>query len=174
MKFWLLFTFFPFYLILNSQSVYQTKNQKKLSKKISNWENSFSDYSKYGNTKIDSFSINDTSKNIKIFFNQGLSNAPIREETIENAKNSFKKHIGHKFKKFNLQFQIKNDDIIVFVPNFFRKNYQIDSSRFPQVQRSRKSIVNRSYKLPPVSGLLNYNLAIWHSHGRYYDAKQDR
>jgi hypothetical protein len=173
MKFWLLLAFIPFYLVLNSQSANQTKNQKKIAKKITIWENTFSAYSKYGNTKIDSFYLDDNAKNIEIFFNPGLSNSPLREEDIEIAKTNFRKHIGKRFKKYNVEFYIKNNKLSSFIPNLYRKNLHLDSTRFT-FAKNRKPIITRNYKLPPQYGLLNYNLALWQSHGRYYDAKQDR
>ncbi|MBK7095271.1 MAG: hypothetical protein IPH57_09590 [Saprospiraceae bacterium] len=160
--------------LIAGQTPLKDKKYQRIEKKLSSWDNIFSGFSKLGNISIDSFSLNKTQKSINIFFNSGLANAPVREINLTNAKISIKKQLGRKFRKYSINLYAGKTELSTLIPNYLRKDIVIDQSRFNKIQSDQIPIIRKKYFLEPIKGLKGYNLAVWHSHGRYYEAKLDR
>lgn len=170
---------FVFLIIATSEFVIaqahlKDKVHKKIEKKLLAWDNSFAGYSKLGNSEIDSVSVNKEHKSINIFFNPGLANSPIREVSIENAEGSIQKQLGRKYRKYKITLYAGKTLLKELVPNFLRQNIALDYGRFQKNHVSGNPIIRKKFYLEPTYGLKGRNLAIWHSHGRYYEAKLDR
>ena len=157
-----------------TQTPVKDKKLKKVEKKLTKWDNSFLGFSKFGIVAIDSFSLNESPKSINIFFNPGLANTPLREKHINYAETSIHKQLGKKFRKYKIYLFAGQTGLYTLVPNYLRRDLPIDFKRFDKNNLDQTPIIRKKYFLEPGKGLLGNNLAIWHSHGRYYEAKLDR
>jgi hypothetical protein len=123
-------------------------------------------------TKIDSIKI--INKKIYIFLNQYFSYIPFREETIENIYERLYQLYSDDFEGYKLSILSMNHPIEALIPNYYRRELKPDYGR----------VINRAPSIPPLkqspndikfkSGLSGYNIALWHSHGWYYDHKKQR
>lgn len=146
----------------------------KVEKKLKKWDNYFSKWNSLGKMKIDSVYVIRKEKIIQIFFNKNLSYIPVREKIIDDATISLKKKLGRRFRKYDIKIFTGNTLLFELIPNIYREKIAIDSLRFSHANKSKSSIITKEYPLKPEKGLLYRNLAIWHSHGKYYEAKLDR
>ena len=130
------------------------------------------------NSKIDSITIDSDLLKLNIYLSKHFSYQPFRPESIEPIYKLFKKYLGRKFRKFDVTILTLNEPIERLIPNFFREDTsEFDRARLPE-QKFRllpPLVQNKSKKgFLPKNGLYNRNVALWHSHGFYYNEKKDR
>ncbi len=154
------------------------KTREKIQKCIN--ENISSDY--LGpipvNSKIDSIIINIDSLKLDVHLSKHFSYQPFRPQNIDPIYELFKKYLGRKFRKFTLTIFTLNEPIESLAPNFFRADSSdLDLQRMPGIiSRPKSPIIQNLHKKKwqPTDGLFNRNIALWHSHGFYYNLEKDR
>ncbi len=165
---------------------YQTKKKKELIKiaqqKIQKCikQNMSSDYQ--GpipvNSKIDSIFLSLDSLKLNVYFSKHFSYQPFRQDNLKLIYDLFTKYLGPKFRKFKLTIFSLQEPIEALVPNFYRSNVSdYDLKRLPQItERFNPPLIQNLHKKPwrPTNGLFNRNIALWHSHGFYYNQEKDR
>ncbi len=133
-------------------------------------------FAKYPEVIIDSIRIDSVSQSINIFFNDALSYIPIREKYVKETYAEIKGFFRENDYNGNLTIYSLNYPIEELIPNFYRSdssNY--DVSRLFLNNKSNKQIVKRiNSGFKPEKGLLGKNIALWHSHGWYYNQTLDR
>ncbi len=170
-----------FFLIisLSSCSIFQTNKEKTLLELATQFEENFQlkniSFSDYPYTKIDTILIDSLNQTLTIKLNKQFSVNPFRQETVDSIYSETEKYFSPHFLKKNISLQTTGYDIRDLIPNFFRGKDNIDIERLPQnVNQSPPIIFNSSKNLKPTNGLFNKNIALWHSHGWYYNHKVDR
>ena len=156
-----------------SQNINDNKIIKKIEKKLTKNSNDFIDKLSEKQIKLDSFHVDKESKILKFYFNPNLLFLPVREDTIKKIKLAFQKKLGKKFAKYSISLFSGGQNIENYIPNIYR-NERIDSSRIRKSNSAGNPIIRQKYLLKPVNGLYQRNIALWPSHGRYYEAKLDR
>ena len=127
-----------------------------------------------GKIGLDSLSLNSENRLIHIYFSSPLSYVPIREADVQNLEKTVRESLGHRFKKYQLAIYSDRHLVNDLVPNELRTIIPVDKSRFPAKHSDRIPVVTQIGRAKPVSGLFNNNIALWESHGWYYESKQDR
>ena len=127
-------------------------------------------------TKIDTIIVDSDSRQLQIHFNRNFANIPIRENVVKDVHSSLKDFLGGKFKDYSLKIYAVDYPIEDLIPNYFRGSKRsYDRSRMPMPEnRSLPLVRNLSHKWTPSSGLYNRNIALWHSHGWYYEQELQR
>ena len=159
---------------LFSQSKKTLKLHKKATKNLQEWHNPLYQWNHVGAIKIDTFSINPDERSIEFQFSTSLSYLPIREENYTMTINSIQESLGRKFKDYNVIVKTSGQSLEALIPNYYRKSIEIDPERINPYSEERIPIVRRLSDEIPASGLFNTNIALWHSHGLYYEATLDR
>jgi len=168
------FLSFSFSIPIFSQSKKALKLHKKATKKIQAWKNPHVNWNHVGIIEIDTFSIDPDRVIIEIHFSTPLSYLPIREENYQLTVNSIKETLGRKFRNYNISIKTDNQSLETLIPNYYRKSIEIDPERIKASSEARIPIVRNTSDASPTLGLYNRNIALWHSHGWYYEAKLDR
>jgi len=124
---------------------------------------------------VDSVYYNFAKDTLIIAFNKALAEMPVREgdedAIVDSLKNILPESLRNKYIKI-LTNNVKFTDL---VPNYIRAKTQQDKKRLSQrVQTERRNVVtpHRTYNI--TAGLKNANIALWNSHGWYYEPKLDR
>ncbi|NQT61436.1 MAG: N-acetylmuramoyl-L-alanine amidase [Candidatus Marinimicrobia bacterium] len=127
-------------------------------------------------TNIDTIIVDSDMKQLEIHFNQNFANIPIREGVVKEVHSSVKEFLGRKFKDYGLKIYAAEHPIEDLIPNYFRGSKRsYDRSRMPTPEtRSLPLVRNLSHKWTPSAGLYNRNIALWHSHGWYYEQELHR
>lgn len=98
-----------------------------------------------------------------------------RPETVDSMETGIKRIVHGSYPGYKVELQIKKENVRTLIPNYF----------LPENKRNRgKDITNPQPLVPFVlnvdrgyditAGLQDRNIALWQSHGRYYDQKSDR
>ena len=146
----------------------KTENRlRKLDNLIPGWKH-------VGRIAFDSLSIRSDQKLIQVFFTTPLSYLPIRENEVRSIEKSVRKSLGRRFRKYRLAVYTDHHTLNDLVPNLFRTEFPVDQKRITGGKPERIPVVSMVGKEKPASGLFNNNIALWESHGYYYESKQDR
>ena len=161
-----------------SQTSNLTRKQVKLHKiatrNLEDWQSPHTGWNHIGTIRIDSFSIDFDKREIEFLFSKQLSYIPVREENYELTVNSLRETLGRKFKNYSILIQTDGNQLESLIPNKYRKSMSVDQDRIWPSSKNRIPIVRKIGAEKPRLGLYNKNIALWHSHGWYYEAKLDR
>ncbi len=149
--------------------------EQKIFKKLDKWVSPFPEWRHTGRFSPDSVSLHTDSKRLEVFFTPALSHLPVREEHLARISQSVRELLGRKYRDYALEMFAGNRRVEELVPNYFRNSFLCDSARQnPGGSLARIPLVRRWGEKPPRSGLYLNNLALWSSHGWYYESKLDR
>jgi len=160
------------YQALYSQG--EDKDTKSVRLKLGEWKNPLTGWQHIAQPQIDSIHVSVNPAVITLCFNPGLSYYPFREESRELFLNSFSKPLGRKFRKYRVEVLTNNYTLDQLIPNYFRRNIGIDSSRFPKREAIRPVVVRQTDIPDFTKGLSGSSVALWNSHGYYYEMSLDR
>jgi hypothetical protein len=161
-------------LPLYPQSKRELRMQKKAEKKLSGDFVHQLSVLFDSDVQIDSIAIRNQTRTISLTFSPSLSNLPIREGLYFSTVKLVNDHLGGGFQKYELKLFTGGKLIEQLIPNFYRQQLTIDSGRFHSNQGKRTPIVRQIGNKPPTKGLHNRNIALWGSHGCYYESRLDR
>jgi len=127
-------------------------------------------------TRIEKVIVDKKLKHIDIYLDRFFSFIPFRQKNTSLVYDVMKKKLGWRFRKYSLTIYSLNKPIEELIPNYFRKDEEkYDWSRIPKEEKRPETIVKNINKpWHPENGLYNRNIAIWHSHGWYYNNKKNR
>ena len=168
----IIFLFVPFlgFSLRLKPSALSVKAESRLKK----MDNIMPQWRHLGRIRPDSLTIEKNVRQIHIYFSPQLSYIPIREPDIATLEKSVKKALGWRFRKYKVILYSDHHMINELIPNAFRSIYEPDKSRIFGNKSGRIPVVKEIGKEQPISGLYNNNIALWDSHGWYYESKQDR
>ena len=122
-----------------------------------------------GAVKIDR--MNAAGDKLEIYASVGLSYYPFREDNVRAMYDSVRSALPAEYAKYKLSLITDNRRIEDLVPHYYRTSSQ-GGVRF--TNRSKHPLVRRvSSQNAPSEGLAGRHIAMWQSHGRYFDQKQN-
>ncbi|MDO9547972.1 MAG: xanthan lyase, partial [Candidatus Marinimicrobia bacterium] len=126
--------------------------------------------------RVDSVLVNKQEKEIDVYYNWILGQVPYREENAQQVYDTFRKELGWRYRNYDLQIYSKKFPVEELVPNYYRSDTaEMDQTRMVQKTVEATPIVrNISNPWRPTAGLYQRNIALWHSHGWYYENKLKR
>ncbi|MGQ1890068.1 golvesin C-terminal-like domain-containing protein [Thermophagus sp. OGC60D27] len=125
-----------------------------------------------GKMDIDSIFIDSDNKIAKIHLSQNVTRIPIRYLWIEQLTTQIRDQLRRKFRNYNIQLFCKGLPLKEFIPVYYQ-NGEPNSDRLKQPSSQEKLVTNHSEPIFS-KGLSNNHIALWPSHGYYYDAELDR
>lgn len=118
---------------------------------------------------------NNNKRTITIKTNKYLSYLPIREGFIDSISTVIKDSLDSKYSEYNINILSSGENIKDLIPNYYREKTSPDNSRMAKGKDGNRQIVkNRSKVTESKSGLAGKNIALWNSHGWYYENTLDR
>lgn len=124
-----------------------------------------------GFIKIDSVQVR--KKEIYLFANINYSYFPFREESVKEVYLQIKKILPNKYAQYKIKLITDNHSIEELIPLALRHNKHGNQITFTnKVIHPLVSKISTPYK--PTKGLLNKHIALWQSHGHYFEQKLDR
>ena len=166
-----------FLTFTNIISIYSQDNarlQRIAADKLKEWKNPLLQWQHIAKPKLDSIEIDKDQERITLFYAPSLSYYPFREESSRQFTQSLKESLGRRFKKFNIEVFTNNFPLNQLVPNYFRQEIPVDSTRFPVTEPDRRILVRKLNRIYPGKGLTGKSVALWHSHGYYFEMNLDR
>jgi hypothetical protein len=166
-----------FFLCTASIAVYPQENAKltkSVKGKLLRWENPLTEWSHIGKIKLDSVRQEHGISLLKLYYAPSLSYYPFREESVLAMQSSLKSALGRKYRKFGLEMYSGGYRLEQLVPNIYRKSIPIDPSRIHAPDPSKPILVRNLESPIPSSGLYGKSIALWHSHGYFFEMTLDR
>ena len=117
---------------------------------------------------------------VRIYASIGLSYYPFREENTEALRDSVRAVLPAEYRKARIELYTDNHEISELIPLACRNRKElaraIEKRRIiPFTNRSERPLVERLTTLPtPTRGLSGRHIALWQSHGRYFDQTENR
>lgn len=127
-----------------------------------------------GRVVVDSIAVNHRKKSIEFHTNLSLSYLPMRENTISHIYDSVRYYLPAEMKKYRIDIFSDKQEISTLVPNFYRQSAK-DRNRIIAHKVKTPLVKNVSEPLSQFNGgLTNNHIALWQSHGWYYEQKLAR
>jgi len=99
---------------------------------------------------------------------------PIREDVYTSLVSSVRGTLGKKFSGYTVDLYSNGFSLASLVPNYFRSVLPVDPTRIASHTGVKQRLVSRKDAAPAESGLDGRYIALWHSHGYYFDQPLDR
>ncbi len=128
-------------------------------------------------TKLDTMIIDPIGKKLTVRLSREFSYQAYRPDNVKSINEGIRTFLADRFEGYAISVQTMGHTIEEFVPNYYRPDPStVDRSRMPRQVDDRPSpiIQNVSKPVLPSAGLQNRNIVLWHSHGWYYNKKEDR
>lgn len=113
-------------------------------------------------------------KKCTVEINEHLSNIPMNDSIVADIYDSLRAQLPNNYQKYNISIVSRKHPIEAFIPNYLRKKGDVDKSRFLPYKTGQVALTHLSNPWQPSQGLLNRNIALWNSHGLYYDKNNDK
>ena len=143
----------------------------------SDWFVQQTGYQKRDSSTILSVTMLKKPNRIRVHADKQLAYAPFREASIDSLLSGIGSELGPPYNSYQIELFADRINILTLVPNYFRSSSRaLDKRRSPgQLKRKAPPLVRRLSK-PHLasSALYNINIALWHSHGWYYEPKLNR
>jgi len=126
--------------------------------------------------RVDSVRVDKPNRHVHIYFNRTFGEIPYRQENVRQIYAAMRKQLGWRYRKYNLTVYSKTFPVEELVPNYYRENQnEMDRSRLSaKTDRPLPVVRNISKPWQATRGLNQRNIALWHSHGWYYENKLNR
>lgn len=165
---------FIFVLVLfifgvSGKTVAQKNLENQISDSLTAIANSFT---QVGRVNVVGFSLKNNSVVVSIA--EKMSNMPFRPDNVKRIYRAVSSIVARKYSSFSIVCLIENRKIEDYIPNFY-KTGNIDESRlFAVPALAHPLVVNSSRPFDILSGMQNRHIALWQSHGWYYNQKRTR
>lgn len=150
------------------------KLEKSAMTKLDSWTNPVSEWHFPDRIRVDSLSVGEASGSIDLWFPAAFSYNFVREENAALFENSIRAALGRKFRNYRINIHTNGFLIGDLIPNYYRKSLPADTARLWRRSAGRPVLIKKVNGISPSAGLAETNLAIWHSHGYYFDQPLDR
>jgi hypothetical protein len=152
----------------------QGKSEQAVVKKMQKWENPLAEWKHIGRVRLDSAKQGSGETDLIFYFSTALSYYPLREDNIRIFRSSVTKVLGRKYRNNSIALYSNGFRLEELVPNIFRKELPVDSARIKAYSGSRKVQVRSLQAVPAEKGMGGRSIALWHSHGYYFEMNLDR
>ena len=141
------------------------------------WFVSLTAYQKKDSTTISSVVFFKKPDRIRVYADKQLAYAPFREAVVDSLVAAIGSDLREPFDKHRIELYSGKINIRTLVPNYHRSSSKTVDRRRSAGQLKRKSpplVQNLSKPYLSASALYNINIALWHSHGWYYEPSLNR
>ncbi|MBQ0155235.1 MAG: N-acetylmuramoyl-L-alanine amidase [Bacteroidales bacterium] len=133
---------------------------------------------KFGTLKMENYSASLKDSLIQISLSKPFKNVNYREDAIRALKDSISKYLPAPYTNFDVELYISSRNIYDYVPNSMRKETKKDNSRILHLknrdENEPKNVVTKvGSPCTPSAGLQGRNVALWASHGYYFEPSQN-
>ncbi len=110
---------------------------------------------------------------VDLHFDKAISRISIREELLDEWQKAVRDSLGAPYIDAHIGFYAGDVPLQRYIPNFFRDSVEQDAKRLKNAP-SIIPLVRRLDNKQPTQGLWGRQIALWPSHGYYYDNKEDK
>lgn len=118
-------------------------------------------------------SVRTDGRRVIFYADVGLSYIPMREPDVDDIYTNLRKMLPKAYRDYSVEVRTDGQAIEALVPALYQSNgkQKIDP---PRAESSRPLVTRLSAPVTPKHGLAGRHLALWQSHGFYYERKLGR
>lgn len=131
-------------------------------------------YASVGKVIIKKITPNHKKKQLIISSNDALSYLPLRPQNTDSIYLIAKYFTQQKYPNYGIQILSNGKEISALIPGFFRKSQQSPFRRFKIKTAANPLVSNISQPYRITKGLNKRHIALWQSHGKYYNQKSQQ
>jgi hypothetical protein len=134
----------------------------------------FNEWNYLGRVELDSIKVNRSGRIINCYLSPSVTHIPVRTKWIENLRAEIAAGLGNTFCDYRVKIWARGRQLEEFVPNIFRDSVsRYDNSRL-SVPVAVNALVSNQNREIIKSGLSGRHIALWPSHGLFYEEQLDR
>ena len=165
---------FLLFVLLLSLSVYSQSVADVLRSDIARWVETLKpDYQQVGELRLERTRILPKKHSVEIYLNGAASYLLYRDTFINRLYKEAKTIVHRVYPKYDVVIYADKKELSFYIPNNCRKESLWDRHRFCKRELS-PLVRNTSKPFVLTNGLVGRNIALWSSHGLYYNQQQDR
>lgn len=126
-------------------------------------------YASVGNVKVKKITPSPGQKSLTLITNEALSYLPLRPNNVDSIYRLVKKVTGTSYPNYSVNIYSDDKEITELIPGYFRRSKKSPFSRFKVTPAQYPLVRNLSQPNKVTQGLQNRHLAVWQSHGKYYN-----
>ncbi|MDR0421774.1 MAG: xanthan lyase [Proteiniphilum sp.] len=127
-----------------------------------------------GEVTADSITVDERKKHLTLHASTSLSYLPMRENTVKMIRDSIRSHLPPEWQPYRLRILSDGEEIGDLIPNYFRSGRK-DRNRLIAHSTGNPLVTNISSPAGNFGrGMKNNSIALWQSHGWYYEQKLSR
>jgi hypothetical protein len=128
-----------------------------------------------GRTTVKSIVADKKEKTVTVYMDENLAYMPVKEQDVTMMYNCVKHLLPDSLQRCKLEIGSEGKLLEELVPNIYRTRLPKDKTRIFANKEKHPPLVSRiSQPFAIKSGLQNKHIAMWQSHGFYYEQKLDR
>lgn len=126
-------------------------------------------YANIGNVTVRKISPDSRLNKLTIFTDEALSYLPLRKDNVDSVYALIKRMTALEYPDYLISVVSDDKVLEALIPSCFRTDEKYSIPRFEITPNGFPLVKNTSSLSVPSNGLLNRHLAIWQSHGRFYN-----
>ncbi|MDE6160726.1 MAG: xanthan lyase, partial [Muribaculaceae bacterium] len=119
----------------------------------------------FGRLRVDSIDVNARKRTVTVFCNEATSYLPLTKQSAAALKSDVTAALGSEFAKYKVQIKSAGKDL---------DDLALFASKAPRAPREKERFVTDRQAQPAPKGLDGANIALWQSHGWYFEPKLNR
>ncbi len=179
--------------ICTIQAMAQDARERRLAGRAMNRLEDISDllegWHHLGYMGVDSIRADVYARKLDIWLSSSLTHIPVRYPWLEGFRAGLHNRLGFRFRNYDLELYSRGRRLEEYIPNYYRKEYiNTDTSRLaagkvhegglysllPGEGIKPRQLVRPAGNISYEAGLTGAHIALWPSHGYYYEAERDR
>ena len=126
---------------------------------------------KHNKLSNDSSLLDVNKKRIDIYLAKPLEGIALREDLVDRIYDSVSANLPRAYKNYDLTLYINRYELHDLVPNWTRSEMKLDKNRFEKEYfKGHQLVRNMSKPYEVTKGLSNRHIAMWPSHGWYFES----
>ncbi len=146
-----------------------TEPEEVVSSQLQQWALA---YNHLGDIKVDDFQVCDKSKQIRVFFSRDFTHIPLRKSNLMYLELKIREALEDYYTNYQVKLFARDRNVNDYIPNYYRTQ-NFDSTRIRKFLK-QKPLRRKAQHEAFTSGLSANHIALWHSHGLYFDHERDR
>jgi hypothetical protein len=152
----------------------EVRLEKRVNRQLSDLPDLFEGWNHLGKLGVDSLRLNLESRSLHFFLAPDVTHMPVRAPWIDGVRQAIKENLSSKYRDWSVELTTGGRPLEDFVPQYFRRGYLPDDSLRMIVKDKVRPLVKVAGQPAFSKGLGGHHIALWPSHGYYYEASLDR
>lgn len=123
---------------------------------------------------IEKIDVDDDDKRINIVMPKAFSAMSFRNESIIELQNNIRLRLPDSYKNYSIIISVADQPLSFFVPNYYKTNKESDKSRNNKTYKGLPLVLAEDKPYELKNSLKGRHLAIWNSHGIYFEPSNNR